>query len=98
MICPNCGTNLDDNAEECFLCGCHIEKQNISANNPNYNVNTCPVCGSETSEQESVCPICGSPIEKISQTENNQKNIIQKILNNPNHKINPTKNSFLLFL
>ncbi len=73
MICPNCGTNLEDNATECFLCGCHIEKQNISANNPNYNVNTCPVCGSEISEQESVCPICGSPIEKISQTENNQK-------------------------
>lgn len=73
MICPNCGTNLDDNAEECFLCGCHIEEQNISANNPNYSVNTCPVCGSEISEQESVCPICGSSIEKISQTENNQE-------------------------
>lgn len=73
MICPNCGTNLDDNAQECFLCGCHIEEQNISANEQNYNVNTCPVCGSEISEQESVCPICGSPIEKITETENNQE-------------------------
>ena len=73
MICPNCGTNLDDNATECFLCGCHIEEQNIFANNPNYSVNTCPVCGSEISEQERVCPICGSPIEKIMQTENNQE-------------------------
>lgn len=78
MICPNCGTNLDDNAAECFLCGCNIEEQNISANNPNYSVNTCPVCGSEISEQESVCPICGSPIEKISQTENNQEENIEE--------------------
>ena len=73
MICPNCGTNLDDNATECFLCGCHIEEQTISADKQNYSVNTCPVCGSEISEQESVCPICGSPIEKIMQTENNQE-------------------------
>lgn len=73
MICPNCGTNLDDNATECFLCGCHIEEQNISANEQNYSVNTCPVCGSEISEQECVCPICGSHIEKITQTENNQE-------------------------
>lgn len=73
MICPNCGTNLDDNATECFLCGCHIEEQTISADKQNYSVNTCPVCGSEISEQEGVCPICGSPIEKITQTENNQE-------------------------
>lgn len=73
MICPNCGTNLDDNATECFLCGCHIEEQTISADGQNYSVNTCPVCGSEIGEQESVCPICGSPIEKIMQTENNQE-------------------------
>lgn len=73
MICPNCGTNLDDNATECFLCGCHIVEQTISVDKQNYSVNTCPVCGSEISEQESVCPICGSPIEKITQTENNQK-------------------------
>lgn len=73
MICPNCGTNLDDNATECFLCGCHIEEQTISDDGQNYSVNACPVCGSEISEQESVCPICGSPIEKISQTENNQE-------------------------
>ena len=64
MICPNCGTNLDDNATECFLCGCHIEEQTISDDGQNYSVNTCPVCGSEIGEQESVCPICGSPIEK----------------------------------
>lgn len=73
MICPNCGTNLDDNATECFLCGCHIVEKNISANEQNYNVNTCPVCGSEISEQECICPICGSHIEKITQTENNQE-------------------------
>lgn len=73
MICPNCGTNLDDNATECFLCGCHIVEQTISVDKQNYSVNTCPVCGSEISEQESVCPICGSPIEKIMQTENNQE-------------------------
>lgn len=73
MICPNCGTNLDDNATECFLCGCHIEEQTISVDKQNYSVNTCPVCGSEISEQECVCSICGSPIEKISQTENNQE-------------------------
>lgn len=78
MICPNCGTNLDDNAAECFLCGCRIEEQNISADKQNYSVNTCPVCGSEISEQESVCPICGSPIEKISQTENNQEENIEE--------------------
>lgn len=73
MICPNCSTNLDNNATECFLCGCHIEEQTISADKQNYNVNTCPVCGSEISEQECVCPICGSHIEKITQTENNQE-------------------------
>ena len=73
MICPNCGTNIDDNATECFLCGCHIEKQNISANEQNYSINTCPVCGAEISEQECVCPICGSPIEKTTHIENTQK-------------------------
>ena len=73
MICPNCGTNLDDNATECFLCGCHIVEQTISVDKQNYSVNTCPVCGSEISEQECVCPICGSHIEKITQTENNQE-------------------------
>lgn len=73
MICPNCGTNLDDNATECFLCGCHIEEQNISADKQNYSVNTCPVCGSEITEQDNICPICGSSIEKVSQTENIQE-------------------------
>ena len=78
MICPNCGTNLDDNAEECFLCGCHIEEHNTSTDEQNYSVNTCPVCGSEISGQESVCPICGLPIEKLSQTENDQEENIEE--------------------
>ena len=78
MICPNCGTNLDDSAEECFLCGCHIEEQNVSDDEQNYSVNTCLVCGSEISGQEHICPICGSPIGKLPQAENNQEENIEE--------------------
>lgn len=85
MICPNCGTNLDDNAEECFLCGYHIEGQNVSDDEQNYSVNTCLVCGSEISGQERVCPICGSPIEKLSQAEENSEESQQQ--NRSNKKL-----------
>lgn len=74
MICPNCGTNLEDNAAECFLCGCHIQnKQNDFDNTPNYNNNTCPTCGSEISEQDTICPVCGTPIELLTSIENTEE-------------------------
>lgn len=71
MICPNCSTNLDDNATECFLCGCHINtEQNAYTENLNECANTCPTCGSEIGEQDTVCPVCGSPIELLPPIEN----------------------------
>ena len=74
MICPNCGTNLEDNAAECFLCGCHINtEQNAYAENPNECANTCPTCGSEISEQDTICPVCGTPIELLTPIENTEE-------------------------
>lgn len=74
MICPNCGTNLEDNAAECFLCGCHINtEQNAYAENPNECANTCPTCSSEISEQDTICPVCGTPIELLTPTENTEE-------------------------
>lgn len=74
MICPNCGTNLDDNAAECFLCGCHINtEQNAYAENPNECANTCPTCGSEIGEQDTICPVCGTPIESLLPIENTEE-------------------------
>ena len=71
MICPNCGTNLDDNVTECFLCGCHINtEQNVYAEKQNESANTCPTCGSEISEQDNICPVCGMPIEALIPIEN----------------------------
>lgn len=74
MICPVCGTNLEDNASKCFLCGCHINmEQNAYAENPNECANTCPTCGSEISEQDTVCPVCGSPIDLLTPIENTEE-------------------------
>lgn len=74
MICPNCGTNLDDNATECFLCGCHINtEQNAYTENLNESANTCLTCGFEIGEQDTVCPVCGSPIELLPPIENTEE-------------------------
>lgn len=68
MNCPNCGTDLTDNIEECPICGYQIEEITESAFTTPL---TCQVCGSVVEEEDINCPICGSPIEHISYQNTN---------------------------
>lgn len=73
MVCPNCGTKLDENANECFLCGYHI----CDSCKPGFEETSseidgggrsCPICGITLTEEDAVCPICGTYAQTASMT------------------------------
>ena len=59
MICPNCGTELDDAAQACFLCGYQFEQDNTTGD-VGTRQNLCPVCGAEYQMGEEMCSVCGA--------------------------------------
>ncbi len=63
MICPNCGTELDESVDECFLCGYRIKRSPGAAAGAEAIRRSCPTCGFSLAADDIVCPICGTPIE-----------------------------------
>lgn len=59
MICPNCGTELDDAAQACFLCGYQFQTDSHLNDIPTEQ-HHCPVCGAEYQSGEEMCSICGA--------------------------------------
>ncbi|UWP60791.1 SPFH domain-containing protein [Ruminococcus gauvreauii] len=59
--CPECGADLEDNAEVCGICGYHLPKRcpKCEAEIPG-NVKFCPECGEALVEH---CPECNTIIE-----------------------------------
>ena len=62
FICPECGSQIDDDADFCYRCGCKKSKATVRIDNGIYHQGTCPRCGAETHEGEMFCRQCGSPL------------------------------------
>lgn len=56
--CPECGVELEPNAELCPECGCPVQ----SAPKANEKL-LCPECGAELEPNAESCPECGCPIQ-----------------------------------
>ena len=66
-ICPDCGNEVEENADICSNCGCPIQ---FIKNDP-INVSTqeemfvCPECGAAVSSTSDCCLTCGCPIDYV---------------------------------
>ena len=72
MYCPNCGTELKNDEQECLACGYQLDDE--YEHNDFSGINdekVCPVCGTMLDKEGTVCPVCGMGIEP-SITKNNQ--------------------------
>lgn len=72
MYCPNCGTELKNDEQECPVCGYQLDDE--YEHNDFSDINdekVCPVCGTMLDKEDTVCPVCGMEIEP-STTKNNQ--------------------------
>ena len=72
MYCPNCGTELKNDEQECPACGYQLDDE--YEHNDFSDINdekVCPVCGTMLDKEDTVCPVCGMEIEP-STTKNNQ--------------------------
>ncbi len=61
-ICPECGYQIDDDADFCYRCGCSKSKATVHFNN-GTGQRVCPSCGAETHEGELFCRHCGAALE-----------------------------------
>ena len=66
MICPNCGTELEDGSLDCSVCGYEFEYE--EADESDYEAESsegieCPYCGSVIEAGSAICPVCQSEIE-----------------------------------
>ncbi len=57
-VCPDCGTELNENALFCPKCGCSVK---TTAEKKTF----CTECGAELSASATVCPNCGNPITPL---------------------------------
>lgn len=72
MYCPNCGAKLENDAQECPVCGYQLDDE--YEHNDFSDINdekVCPVCGTILDKEDTVCPVCGMEIEP-STIKNNQ--------------------------
>lgn len=72
MYCPNCGAELENDAQECPVCGYQLDDE--YEHNDFSDINDekmCPVCGTILEKEDTVCPVCGMEIEP-STIKNNQ--------------------------
>lgn len=72
MYCPNCGAELENDAQECPVCGYQLDDE--YEHNDFSDINdekVCPVCGTILDKEDTVCPVCGMEIEP-STIKNNQ--------------------------
>ena len=66
MICPNCGTELEDGSLDCSVCGYEFEYE--EADESDYEAESsegieCPYCGSVIEAGSAICPVCQSELE-----------------------------------
>ncbi len=61
-ICPECGYQIDDDADFCYRCGCKKSKATVHLNT-GAGQTLCPHCGAETHEGELFCRHCGTPLD-----------------------------------
>lgn len=96
MYCPNCGAELKDDAQKCYVCGCQLD--NSYENNDSIESTgdrICPVCGTILEQDDSVCPICGIELEHPTDNNKPSKEILPenalKKSNVPNHTHSKSK-------
>lgn len=53
LVCPNCGAEMDSDADYCESCHCYISKD------------VCSFCGAHLDERAAFCPDCGNSREGI---------------------------------
>ena len=72
MICPNCGTNLDDGAKECLFCGYALGGEAVGTFTETSTDGSvpCSKCGNPVPAGKAFCPMCGNKIEAASAAEN----------------------------
>lgn len=74
MLCPNCGTELDDSSKECFFCNHRFDIQEDVSDNKKK---VCSFCGTELEDKVTVCNICGMsvpvPLEENNETPSDDK-------------------------
>jgi uncharacterized membrane protein YvbJ len=68
MLCPNCGTELDDNAKDCYLCGFCIDQDAVHSTDVKSNDSRlCWNCGNPIDMQTGICPVCGTKVQEPQQ-------------------------------
>jgi len=61
ILCPECGSEIDEQALTCPLCSYVLSKM---PQRKNIAVILCPECGSEVDEQALTCPLCSYVLAK----------------------------------
>lgn len=72
MYCPNCGAELENDEQECPVCGYQLD--DAYEHNDFSDINdekVCPVWGTMLDKEDTVCPVCGMEV-KPSTIKNNQ--------------------------
>ncbi len=77
-VCPNCKSELEENAKFCQECGEKIngkskEKKNTKPKKEKKSEKTCSHCGEELEKDEIFCSNCGKKIEDKSKEKKNTK-------------------------
>jgi len=61
-LCPNCGSEIDEDNLYCSKCGARIEPpapaEPVEEKKPDFKV--CPTCGSKLTLEAAFCPSCGT--------------------------------------
>lgn len=90
MYCPNCGTELEDDAQECYVCGCQLNNSDTTNDSTESTTERiCPVCGIILEQDDSVCPICGVKLGTPSIKENHSKEMAFENVPKNNNVPNP---------
>lgn len=92
MICPICGTEVDNDSIICPVCGCQIdsnpeEKTSLSSDR------ICPVCGLVLENDDTVCPVCNTSIDDVKPGEPTSFHPQDSIESNNNETSLPPKKS-----
>lgn len=73
-ICPNCGTQLPEEARFCFKCGAKLPDEESALKETGRKVVVCEICGFENSADSRYCISCGSLLSgELIESEQSQK-------------------------
>ena len=79
MYCPNCGAELENDAQECPVCGYQLDDE--YEHNDFSDINdekVCPVCGTMLDKEDTVCPVCGMEVEPSTIKNNQTESVLPK--------------------